>query len=217
MNHTANASLDCTTMQTLENMLHCHHPGIGLYKQAIELTRDMGPDQQCKISLHFDPHTDCHCYNFPTATSNEIAAILPRDGDQVTASQDIVLYKHGGGLQGISDIHPLYPSLHYDYVLLFPNGDLGWHPNIFHMDIEDPGDDHQEESHSARIFQVLSSSMPRQIKPLIYGWKTLSGVCCGLMGYNRAEMPQLYQTQSKPNQSRDLSGISRCSGYGSKC
>ena len=83
------------------------------------------------------------CYNLPTATSNKIAAILPGDGDQVTAARDIVLYKHGGGLQEISDIHPLYPSLHY--VLLFPNGDLGWHPEIFHMDVEDPGDDHQRK------------------------------------------------------------------------
>ena len=53
------------------------------------------------------------------------------------------MYKHCGGLQEISDTHPLYPSLHY--VLLFSNGDLGWHPNIFHMDVEDPGDDHQRK------------------------------------------------------------------------
>ena len=143
MNHAANAPLDHTTMQTLQDMLYCHYPGIGLYKQAIELTRDMGPDQQCKISLHFDPHTDCHRYNLPTATSNKIAAILPGDGDQVTAAQDIVLYKHGGRLQEISDIHPLYPSLHY--VLLFPSGDLGWHSEIFHMDVEDPGDGHRRK------------------------------------------------------------------------
>ena len=121
-------------------MLHHHYPGIGLYKQAIELTRDMGPDQQRKISLYFDPHTDRHHYNLSNATSNEIATILPGDGDQVTAAQDIVLYKHGGGLQEISNIHPLYPSLHY--VLLFPDGDLGWHPEIFHMNVENPGDDH---------------------------------------------------------------------------
>ena len=39
MNHATNSALDRTTMQTLQDMLHCHHPGIGLYKQAIELTR----------------------------------------------------------------------------------------------------------------------------------------------------------------------------------
>ena len=86
MNHAENAFLDCTTMQTLQDMLYCHHPGIGLYKQAIELTRKMGPDQQCKIALHFEPNADCRCYNLPTATLNEIAAILPGDGDQVTAA-----------------------------------------------------------------------------------------------------------------------------------
>ena len=36
MNHAAYAFLDCTTMQTLQDMLYCHHLGIGLYKQAIK-------------------------------------------------------------------------------------------------------------------------------------------------------------------------------------
>ena len=40
MNHAANGSLDRTTMQTLQDMLYRHYPRIGLYKQAIELTRD---------------------------------------------------------------------------------------------------------------------------------------------------------------------------------
>ena len=86
MNYAANSALDCTTMQTLQDMLYHHHPGIGLYKQAIELTRDMGPEQQCKIALHFEPNADRCRYNLPTATSNKIAAILPGDSDQVTAA-----------------------------------------------------------------------------------------------------------------------------------
>ena len=87
----------------------------------------MGPDQQCKIALHFDHHTDHRRYNLPTDTSNEIAVILPGDGDQPTAARNIILNRHGGPLQEISDMHPLYPSLHY--VLLFATGQLGWHPH----------------------------------------------------------------------------------------
>jgi len=109
-------------------MLYRHHPGVQFYKQALELTQGMGPDQQCKIALHFDENTDHRRYNLPTTTSNEIAVILPGDGDQPTSARDIVLHRHGGGLKEISDLHPLYPSLHY--VLLFPTGQLGWNRNI---------------------------------------------------------------------------------------
>ena len=88
----------------------------------------MGPDQQCKIALRFDHQTDHHHYNLPTDTSNKIAVILPGDGDQPTAARDIILNRHGGPLQEISDMHPLYHSLHY--VLLFLTSQLGWHQNI---------------------------------------------------------------------------------------
>src|SRR6202789_1118790 len=128
MENPANTSLDRTTMHDLQDMLYRRHPAVGLYKQAFELTRDMGPDQQCKIALHFDLKTDHRRYNLPTDTSNEIAVILPGDGDQITSARDIVLNRRGGGLKEINDLHPLYPSLHY--VLLFPTGQLGWHPHI---------------------------------------------------------------------------------------
>jgi hypothetical protein len=34
----------------------------------------------------------------------------------------------GGGLHHISNLHPFYLPLHY--VLLFPNGEVGWHLDI---------------------------------------------------------------------------------------
>ena len=129
MNNQANLSLDRATMQTLQDMLFRRHPAVAVYKQAFELTQHMGPDQQCKIALRFDHHTDPRRYNLPTDTSNEIAVILPGDGDQpTTAGRDIILNRRGGYMEEISDMHPLYPSLHY--VLLFPTGQLGWHPHI---------------------------------------------------------------------------------------
>ena len=88
----------------------------------------MGPDQQCKIALRFDHGNDHRRYNLPTDTSNEIAVILPGDGDQSTVGRDIILNRRDGRLQEISELHPLYPSLHY--VLLFPTGQLQWHKHI---------------------------------------------------------------------------------------
>ena len=124
-----NQNLLHNTMQILQDMLYHHHPGIQLYKTAFELTRNMPPEHQCTIALHFDENYDCHCYNLPTATSNEIAAIIPESGDQPTASWDIILYsKAGDGLKHISELHPFYSALHY--VLLFSTGQLGWHPQL---------------------------------------------------------------------------------------
>ena len=119
----------------LQDMLYHRHLGVQLYKQA----QHMGPDQQCEIALRFDHQTDHHYYNLPTDTSSEIAVILPGDGDQPTAARDIILNRCGGPLQEISDLHPLYPSLHY--ALLFPTGQLGWHPNIPLNLVEDEGGD----------------------------------------------------------------------------
>ena len=44
------------------------------------------------------------------------------------ANCDILLRMRDGGLQRISEIHPSYDPLHY--VLLFPNGDDGWHVDV---------------------------------------------------------------------------------------
>ena len=41
---------------------------------------------------------------------------------------DIILQPHEGGMQRISEIHCAYAPLHY--VLIFPRGENGWHPNI---------------------------------------------------------------------------------------
>ena len=126
MDHTANAALHRGTMQILQDMLFCHHPGVQLYKQAFDLTKNIPANQHCRIALRFTNEQDHHCYNLPTTT--ELAVILPGDGDQATNSRDIVLFRTGGGLQRINDLYPFYPALHY--VLLFPTGQLQWYPNI---------------------------------------------------------------------------------------
>jgi hypothetical protein len=129
MQHEANRNLDRQVMAELQDMLYRLHPAVQLYKQAYEITRELPNHQQCRIALRYDKECDQRRYNLPTAASNEIAVILPGDGDEVQGSRDIVLYRRNGqGLQRISDLHPLYQALHY--VLLFPTGQFGWSPNI---------------------------------------------------------------------------------------
>ncbi|KAH9053086.1 hypothetical protein EDB87DRAFT_1569732, partial [Lactarius vividus] len=137
MTNAWNSNLDQFTLGTLQDMCEertATRQILQLYRQAYEMTSAMPPDQQCQISLHFDPTCDRQHYQALDASVKEIAVILPGDGDQPTSAQDIILYcKHGPPLQCISDIHPFYPSLHY--VLLYPTGQLSWHPNILYQHV----------------------------------------------------------------------------------
>ena len=63
------------------------------------------------------------------AANDEVAAIIPGDGSEERSDHsDIILRLRGGGLKRISHLHPSYSTL--QYVLLFPNGEDGWHVNI---------------------------------------------------------------------------------------
>ena len=88
-----NVDLDTVVLRGLQDMLFRKHPAVGHYKQAIELTRHMPPDQQCRIALHFDQNTDRCRYNTPAEDVQEIAVILPGDGETPAGSQDIILYR----------------------------------------------------------------------------------------------------------------------------
>ena len=60
---------------------------------------------------------------------NEVVAIISGDGEEeVDKHQNIVLRYKQGGLCYISHLHPLYSPLYY--IMLFPNGDQGYHQKI---------------------------------------------------------------------------------------
>ena len=116
-------------------MLENVHPGVQLYKQAYDLTRNMPPDVQCRIALRFNENTDRNRYADPLPSTREISVILPGDGDTPSDCQDIILFrKDDGGYKRIRDSHPFCPSLRY--VLLFPTGQLQWHPRISYSEQE---------------------------------------------------------------------------------
>ena len=67
------------------------------------------------------------------------------DKEQITRPQDIIVYRknldnpaYSQSFFRISDSYPLYPLLYY--VLLFPTGQMGWHPSICYRQVEDPND-----------------------------------------------------------------------------
>src|SRR6266545_2578632 len=110
MGNQHNTSLDMTIMWDLQNMLHCHHHRVALYKTAMELTRDMPPEYQCKIGLCYNPGTDHRHYNLPTM-SGEVTVVIPGTGEGMSNNQDIILYHRQGEYhQRISDLHLFYPT-----------------------------------------------------------------------------------------------------------
>ena len=59
----------------------------------------------------------------------EIAAVISGDGSEnVSQHREIILHLQDGGLCCISHLHPAYLCLHY--VLLLPQGEEEWHPNV---------------------------------------------------------------------------------------
>ena len=92
----------------------------------IKFLQGYDPQEDVCIRLHVAPGSDHRCYNLPTA--DEVAVILPTNANPEKTSRDTVLYQWQGGIYIFSDLHPAYVPLYY--VILFPYGENGWHPNL---------------------------------------------------------------------------------------
>src|SRR6267143_100262 len=104
-------------------------------------------------------------------TVDEVAAIVPGTGeDDIDYDRDIILHYKHGGLCNISHLHPLYTPLHY--VLLFPNGDQGWHRNI---DIVQPDDANVRSKHVSQrcYFAFRLHPRPMESSDLFRGGRLL--------------------------------------------
>jgi hypothetical protein len=126
--HQQNLGLNNETMHLLQDMLLLHHRYAAVYQHAFEILEHYDPIDDVSIRLRVTPTHDSRRYNLPVA--DEVAVILPGvDGPNIQQSQrDIVLHRRAGGLQVISSLHPAYVPLYY--VLLFPYGENGWHPDL---------------------------------------------------------------------------------------
>ena len=116
-------------MAEYQQMLIANNPFVPLYKHAYQIMHESPPELQSSLQMSLVlQQGDDHCqYNLPTI--DEIAAIIPGIGEEdVDHNRDIVLHYKHGGLCNISHLHPHYAPLHY--VLLFPNGNQGWHRYI---------------------------------------------------------------------------------------
>ncbi len=118
--------LDPIILAELQQMLHDINPYVNKFRQAGNLLKD-NPSLDLKLVITNNRTNDPRRYNTPSAS--EVAAIMIGTGQEIEhQNRDIVLQPHEGGIQRISEIHCAYTPLHY--VLMFPRGEDGWHPNI---------------------------------------------------------------------------------------
>jgi len=129
-------------MSDLQEMLSAHNPFVHIYQQATERLQNeenrmrlQNPgynwrtDGDIRAVVTYRDHTDSRRYNIPSA--DEIAVILPDiqlEPGAVMLHRDIVIQLRDGTLKKMSEASAAYAPLHY--VLLFPQGELGWHWNI---------------------------------------------------------------------------------------
>lgn len=121
-----NPSRRADTMEVLQKLLNDNHRYVAIYKQAHEILAEYPDADNASIRLRVDPSRDQRRYNLPT--SDEVAIIIPGDGEQATDGRDIILRNHQNSLQRVSDGHSAYDCLRY--VLLFPYGEHGWHYDV---------------------------------------------------------------------------------------
>ena len=149
-NATPNFNLDSTILAELQQMLHDINPYVNIFRQAGNLLKQ-NPLLDLKLVITNNRTKDSRRYNTPSAS--EVAAIMIGDGQETeNQNRDIILQPHEGGIQRISEIHRAYTPLHY--VLMFPRGEDGWHPNIsIHNDLM-RGEDgwHPNIPHNDEVF-----------------------------------------------------------------
>ena len=145
-----NFNLDSTILAELQQMLHDINPYVNIFRQAGNLLKQ-NPLLDLKLIITNNRTKDSRRYNTPSAS--EVAAIMIGDGQETeNQNRDIILQPHEGGIQRISEIHRAYIPLHY--VLMFPRGEDGWHPNIsIHNDLM-RGEDgwHPNIPHNDEVF-----------------------------------------------------------------
>ena len=110
-------------MQIIQDVLHRYNHYITLYKykMARERINEAENISNVHVRLHFAAGSDQYRYNLPTA--EEVAIILPGDGEQPADYCDIIIQTRAGPLKRIMETNPAYQALYY--VLLFPKGEHG--------------------------------------------------------------------------------------------
>ncbi|KAH0614326.1 uncharacterized protein H6S33_006212 [Morchella sextelata] len=126
-------TLDIAVLERLTQEIHTVNPFIPLYKTAKErLEAASSQDGDVRVLLNpqlrliVESGADKRRHNLPT--SNEVAAIIPDEYGEAGFRDIVLAHRNPDANRQFSIIdpnHAAYMPLHY--VLLFPNGERGWH------------------------------------------------------------------------------------------
>ncbi|XP_074297029.1 uncharacterized protein LOC141627702 [Silene latifolia] len=114
-------------IRLLKNMIDQYNPLAKLFRMVRDKL-SIDKDNEVSIRLISRREKDGKTYNRPTVS--EIAALIEGDIGPNMEKRDIIVKKSCGGLQRISELHPLYTPLQYP--LLFPSGDDGYRLGVLH-------------------------------------------------------------------------------------
>ncbi|MCO5599595.1 hypothetical protein L7F22_053701 [Adiantum nelumboides] len=127
--------LDVSTLQALSIMMRSCNPYANAFYNVGRLLRDT-PNAEIRMTICENRSSS---RQYLIAVGNEVAAIMPGQGDlRMSGQRDIVLHYQDGRLQRISNLHRSYMPLLY--VLLFPRGEDGWHLKLPYADVDVPTD-----------------------------------------------------------------------------
>jgi Helitron helicase-like domain at N-terminus len=134
-------------LQMLGNLLEQCNVHLQTYRTAAQRLQDAEAEQQTDLvcRLRITNEHDKRRWNLPTGAD---IAVVVNDTVDAEAQRDIMVQLHSGVMKRIKDFSPFYQPLYY--VLLFPNGELGWQLKIplrgavDNGDAQEDGDDDQE-------------------------------------------------------------------------
>jgi len=109
----------------LSQMLDQHNKLVKTYRYAKQKIK-CNQGRSFKLKLIKKRSSDPRIYNLPHVS--EVAALVVGDFDINKGDRDIIVEYQKGGLQRISELHPLYLALQYP--LLFPFGEDGYRDDL---------------------------------------------------------------------------------------
>ncbi|XP_074265614.1 uncharacterized protein LOC141588056 [Silene latifolia] len=116
-------------IRLLENMIDSHNTIAKTFRKVWDRLT-VNTDSEVSIKLISRRSSDGRTYNIPTVL--EVAALIEGDIGPHMEKRDIIVRRSCGGLQRISELHPLYTPLQYP--LLIPSGEYGYRSGILHSD-----------------------------------------------------------------------------------
>ena len=126
------SDLNKTILSRLATMLEEHSPFVQSYRQMHELALEFDRDGRTNVTMGFSAAQgpDMRRYNHPS--KEEVAAVFVAEEGAPPNNRDMVLWPRDPNTPAyrVDDMNE-----HVDpctYALLFPLGDLGWHPHLQH-------------------------------------------------------------------------------------